>query len=574
MPNIHINHDRHIRRAAICTAVLVAQCHILSGCSQSNSDLDRIFEQYFEDYLELFPTEATLIGDHRFDDQLEISISAEHRSQQNSLATKYLSELKRVDPEALSGDDLLSYEVLMHKLEDEQRLLKYPSHLMPVSYMENFPDEFALWGKGEGDHPFNTEQDYRNFILRMERFPIWVDTAIENMRRGIEDGVVLPRAVTQETIKLVEPHVATEPSESTFYEPLRNMPLTLFEANRNEIRTEYEAVVSESILPSYRKLVDFLKNEYLPHSRTSFGWSDLPDGRDWYRDLVRSWTTTSYTPDQIHDLGTREVKRIYEQLTAAREANNTNERVLYRSEEELLEAYESQLTRITPAIEPYFGKLPIPRLEIRPTHLGPHYRPGTEDGQRPGAFMVYTGQLEENPQSISEALFFHEAIPGHHFQIALQQGADMPRFRRNLYFYSYQEGWGLYAEGLAEELDLYSTSDAAVDRLSAEMVRALRLVVDTGIHWLGWTAEESADYFERYYGYRPRVEIVRYMSLPGQALTYKLGELKLRELRDQFGASVHNAERLREFHMQFLTPGPLPLTVLEAQFVDDQTIQQ
>lgn len=549
-------------------AIVVTLCHVLAGCSSGQPDIDTVFAQYFEDYLALFPTEATSVGDHRFDDRLEISISDAHRSRQKSLIDTYLGELDEVDRKRLSGNRQLSYDVLRYKLEDERKLLAYPSHLMPISFMDCFPDEFALWGKGEGDHPFETAQDYRNFIRRMGRFALWVDTAIANMRRGIEEGVVLPRVVTRATIALIEPHVAARPDESPFYEPLRNMPDSISAAGREKIAEDYEAAIREFVLPSYRELVEFLESEYLPSGRDSVAWSALPDGRAWYLDLVRSWTTMATTPDEIHELGVREVERIFEELTAARSAPDSQERVVYDSEEELLEAYGALLARTTPQIEPYFGELPIAPLEIRPTHRGAHYRPGSEDGKRSGAFMVYTVGLEAKPQSVSEALFFHEAVPGHHYQIALQQGADLPRFRRNLYFYAYQEGWGLYAEGLAEELNLYSTPDAAVDRLSAEMVRALRLVVDTGIHWLGWTAEEAADYFERYYGYRPGREIVRYISLPGQALTYKLGELRLRELRDRFGASIEDADRLREFHRRFLAPGPLPMDLLEAQFAD------
>jgi uncharacterized protein (DUF885 family) len=527
---------------------------------------DAIFDSYFEEYLELFPSFATTVGDHRFDHRLENHISGEHRRRQAELYSATLDSLDRLDSHILSSDRRLSYDVLRYQLTNALALLEFPSHLMPIDFMNCLPDEFATLGSGKGEHPFTSLVDYENFLDRVDDYLVWVDTAITNMRTGIREGYVLPRIVAERTLELVERQVVADPETSPFVEPLRRLPGLLSEAEATDLEQRYRLTIRDQLLPSYSRLATFLRDEYLPACRDSVAWSDLPNGKAWYRLLVRSWTTTDQTPELIHQLGLREVARLsmeYRQAVAAAETAQSAPR--YSSEAELLRAYEQLAARIEPGLDALFGFAPRTLFEVRSTHLGAHYRPGSEDGTRPGVFLVNTNGLTEHPKTVSEALFLHEAIPGHHYQMSLQREALLPRFRKHSYMYAYMEGWGLYAESLGPELGLFVDSEANADRLHSELFRAIRLVVDTGIHDRGWSAERALEYFREHIGYAPGREVARYIAWPGQALTYKVGEQTILMLRERARSSLGPEFDIREFHERLLLSGPLPLDLLERE---------
>jgi len=558
-----------IARAAKAPArlllLLMATCMITIGAQATgDAKADALFEAYFEEYLALYPLIATQTGDHRYDDTFSITISENHRTKQQAFSQKYIAELDGLDAADLSAERKLSADLLRYTLQQQLDRLKFPDHLIPINTMSNFPDEFATLGAGGGDHPFTTADDFRNFRSRMLQFGPWVDVAIANMREGMKKGVVLPRVVAEWSIRMIAAHVVEDTAESKFSEPLKNLPSDMCADQQATFSAAYRATITEDVIPAYARLVDFMQNEYLPKARDTVAWQALPNGKAWYESYLRFWTTTNMSAEQIHALGLKEVKRIKAALDAATEAAKTAEPAIrYGTESELIGAYNALLARINPKLDTLFGFRPKTPFIIKGTHLGTHYRPGTTDGTRPGMFMLSTGNLAQRQAAVSEALFIHEAIPGHHYQIALQQEADLPAFRQNLYMYAYQEGWGLYAESLGEQLGLYQTPATQIGRLNSEIFRAIRLVVDTGMHSKGWTIEQASDYFDENIGFRPQRELVRYVSWPGQALTYKIGELKIIELRDRLKAKQGAAFDIRDFHRTVLMAGPVPLAILE-----------
>ena len=559
---------------------LIVACILSMGVTASqkadqntNDDAkaDALFEAYFQENLALYPFTATQTGDHRYDDQLAITISDAHRAKQKTFALRYVAALGKLDAAGLSPDRKLSADLLAYTLQQQLDLLKFPDHLMPINSMSNFPDGFATMGEGGGDHPFKTVRDFENFQKRMQQFGPWVDTAIANMRKGMAAGVVTPRVVTERVIGMVKAHVVDSTDQSKFVVPLKNLPDDMSASEQAAFAGAYRETITEDVIPAYARLAAFMKDEYLPASRTTVAWHALPNGKAWYNSYLQFWTTTDMTAEQIHSVGLQEVKRIKHAYDAANEAAKAAPPAdSYGTESELIAAYNALLTRINPQLDALFGFRPETPFIIKGTHLGTHYRPGTADGTRPGMFMLSTGYLDKEEGTVSEALFIHEAIPGHHYQIALQKEADLPAFRQNLYMYAYIEGWGLYAESLGETLGLYKTPTTQVDRLYSELFRAIRLVVDTGMHAKGWTIEQAADYFDEAMGFRPQRELVRYVSWPGQALTYKIGELKIIELRDRLKAKQGSAFDIRDFHRRVLMAGPVPLAILEQLLLGDK----
>ncbi len=536
----------------------------------ADAAVDRLFEEYFEELLALNPSLASTLGDRRYDNRWELTASDRYRESSRRLAEATLDRLHGIDAATLSADRRLSRDHLIYQLEQRLRLLAFPSHLLPLDSMECFPDTFATMGSGRGVHRFESLDDFENFLGRAEDLVRWVDLAIRRMQEGLDRGYVLPRLVTQETITLVARHAVATPAESVFIEPLERLPEDLSRRQRRRLRRRYLTTIDEQILPSYRKLLRYLETDYLPQSRESVSWGDLPAGREWYEALVAYWTSTDRSPEEIHALGLREVARIREQIAsleraedAGSEAQGSEER--YGTVAELIRAYEGLGRTVESNLASLFGDLTAPPLEIAPTHLVSHYRPGTPDGRRPGRFMVSVDRLAEYPRRPSRPLYLHEATPGHHFQFSVQQQARLPRFRRFGWESAYGEGWALYAERLGEELGIYVDSDDVWQRLHSELFRAIRLVVDTGIHRQGWSADDALDYFEAQAGYRPVSEVTRYVALPGQALSYKVGELKILELRMAAQRALGARFELSEFHRIVLESGSLPLQLLEPQ---------
>ena len=551
--------------------------------------LNTLFEAYFEETLRLNPVLATSIGDPRYNDRFEVSISPEWRARAERLDRDYLERVKAIDPKLLSGQDLLSYEIFRAGRELDLEGYRYPSHLIPLNQFYSTPNFFAQLGSGGGLQPFETVKDYDDFLKRLDGFVAWTDQAIVNMREGIAKGYTLPRVLGERVLPQLQAHVVAKPEDSLYFGPVRDMPADFSAADRERLTAAYRAAIETKVVPSYRRLHDFMRDEYLPKSRTSVGLDALPDGKAWYEYNVRDVTTTDYTPAQIHEIGLSEVARIRGEMKGVMEKVgfkgtldeffvflNTDPQFVHPSREALVQGYVDIKNRVDPELPRLFETLPKADYEVRAVEpfreksaAGGSYQAASEDGSRPGIFYANAYDLKARPKWAMEALSLHEGNPGHHFQITLQrEQKDLPKFRRFGGYTAYSEGWGLYAESLGPELGLYVDPYQYFGMLEGELFRAIRLVVDTGLHSKGWTREQVLDYIEENSATseaRRVSETERYIAIPGQALAYKIGQLKILELRSRAQRELGDRFDLRKFHTVILADGPLPLDVLEAR---------
>jgi len=547
--------------------------------AQPNPDarrLHELMEQYFEGELRLNPVIASSIGDRRYDDRYPVSIGEPHRKLQRAHYRRYLGALAQLQRGALDAPDKLHYDVFERMLARRIRGLAFDSHLQPVTQLAGAPVEFPLLGSGRGLHPFRSVADYDNFLKRIDGFQEWVETAIANMRRGMDLGIVQPGVVMQRALPQLEAMLVDDPARSPFYQPLRLLPDHVPGPERERLAGAYAKAITGQIVPAYRKLRDFIRDEYLPRARTGVGLSEVPNGEAWYRYLVRLQTTTELAPDEIFQLGQDEIARIRKEMARMREQSGVHGApAVYRSREDLLEAYEAIRTIVTPQLPRLFGRLPKAPYEIRAIepfreNASPsQYRAATPDGSRPGVFYVNAAGIETHARPASESLFLHEAVPGHHLQLSIQrEREDLPRLRRFGAYPAFVEGWALYAESLGAELGLYTEPRQIYGRLGSELFRAVRLVVDVGLHHKGWSRERALQFMMDTAGSSESdaaLEIDRYIANPAQALAYKVGQLRISALRARAEAVLGAKFDLRAFHDELLKDGALPLDLLEAK---------
>jgi uncharacterized protein (DUF885 family) len=563
-----------------------------SSQSQQSSPESRrindIFENYFEAYLELFPLYATQIGDHRYDHRLSNNLSAEHRAAQRQLYQETLEQLAAIDRSALVPAERLYHEVLDRSLRLRLEASRFPSHLLPVRQLGSLVIEFPLMGSGGGIHPFKTVADYDNFLQRIDGFVAWVDSAIVNMREGIQRGVVQPSAVIERTLPQLDAMIVADPQLSLFYQPIRRLPADFTSAEGARLSDAYRAAIAAKILPAYRRLSAFIRAEYIPATRQTTAWSALPDGQAWYDYLVRSQTTTDLTPDEIFQLGLDEIARIRQEMERLRRDSkfsgtieefakhlSQNAPRPHRSRPALVAAYQAIARIVQPQLAKLFGRIPAATFEVRAIEefrersAPSQYWSPSPDGSRPGIFYVNARGIENNPRRPSEPLFLHEAIPGHHFQISVQmERSDLPRFQRFGGYSAFSEGWALYAESLGRELGLYADTERYFSRLNSELFRAARLVVDVGLHRKDWSRAQALKFMaEITFGSEDGVaaEIDRYIANPAQALTYKIGQLAISAIRAKAETALGNRFDIRAFHDEMLKDGALPMSVLQAK---------
>ena len=564
----------------------------LAACAGAPPDrspeaaLDALVEEYFDRQLELSPMNATAIGDSRYDDRLDESTSPGFRERVLGIERAFLDRARRLDGAQLKPASRITYEIFVS--EREQALAGQPFHeeYMPFNQMSGMPMELAVYGSGTGPQPFKSVQDYERFLRRVAEFPRWVDGAIALMRTGMSRGITLPRPVISRMVAQLR-GIATPTAEASIYwGPIGTMPADFPAAERQRLTAAYADVLSRQVLPAYTRLADFLERDYLPAARTTVGWSDLPDGAAWYRWRIRGATTMDVAPERIHELGLQEVARIRAEMLAVKQQVGFNgdldaffgfleedPRFYFGSEQELLDAYRDVKRRIDALLPKLFADFPKADYEIRPVEefraasaAGASYQAPSADGTRPGIFYINTHNLRAQPRFGLETLSLHEAAPGHHFQIAIQQElTGLPRFRRFNNYVSYAEGWALYAESIGKELGVFTDPYQWYGRLSDEMLRAMRLVVDTGLHSKGWTREQSIRYMLDNSSMAESdvtAEVERYIVWPGQALGYKLGQLHITELRARAQAQLGERFDVREFHGQVLRDGAVPMDVL------------
>jgi uncharacterized protein (DUF885 family) len=574
---------------------LVSVITMLSfGCSSTKEqkpvDLNGILNQYASDNYALNPLLATSNNVHDYNDKLPIDIGEEHQQKVMALNTRYLDTLKTISYDSLTASEKLSVDILTYQLtiSNEQLGNKYGFYTPVDQFVFSFPQRFAVLGSGAGFIPFKDEKDYRNFISRMESFPKWIDQSINNMQGGLELNYTNPKASMEKVPAQLKPLFEADVENHIFYKPLQNLPETIDSAARIKLIADYTKAIETHIKPAYKKLNNFLVETYIPNTRSTTGLLDKSNGKAEYAFWLKYFTTTDMTGDEIFDLGLREVARIRIQMDSIKKMTGfkgdlsaffqyikTNPNFFpFNTEEEVLNRYRSFESLMEPQLNRLFNLRPKASFEVKATEkfrqagANAQYMQPSRDGKRPGIFYeVVRDPLKYNYFSM-EGLFIHEAIPGHHYQVAIQQEADIPEFRKSYWTSAFGEGWALYAESLGTELGMYTDPYQYMGRLNNEIERAVRLVVDAGMHHKGWTREKAIAYVLEN---QPVSEeeaiqrIERYMVVPGQAVSYKVGELKIRALRENAKQQLGDTFDIREFHDQVLKDGSLPLSILERQ---------
>jgi uncharacterized protein (DUF885 family) len=564
-----------------------AACTNMAKQSGNVTDsLHHIVQHYYDEKMLLFPLDATMNGEHQYDGLLQIDISEHFRQRLDSFYTRYQQSLQGIDTASLAPNDLISYLMLLREVSIGKEGLRFPDHLMPFQQFWGMTLTLPQLGSGTGAQPFKNKEDYEKFIHRMKTFAEWTDTAIVNMRKGMATGYVLPKTLVVKIIPQMA-DLAKKDTGNVFYAPLKTLPAALDSNARLQLKNEYTATIEQYVLPSYAKLKQFLQSEYLAKARTSSGIDSLPNGKEWYAYLIKSWTTTSLTPDEIFATGEKEVARIRGEMETVKTSTGfkgdlpafftflrTDKQFrIFTTPGQVLDSFRAIKDKIMPKVKQMYGHLPKTGFEVRQTEAfraasaSAEYMQGSADGTRPGVFYVPILNPKEFGYTGMECLFLHEAIPGHHFQISIQQENDsLPKFRRFTWIGAYGEGYALYCESLGKELGLYTNPYMYFGRLGDEIHRAIRLVVDVGLHSKGWTREQAIKYMldnEPLSEQEATAEIERYMAIPAQALSYKIGEMKIRELRNKYAQQLGNKFNIKDFHDELLGDGCVPLSVLE-----------
>lgn len=588
-------------------AALFAVLFLVAGCGESQTEsvtqtateateaadpgatLHALFDEHFERNLEMNPLSATFIGDYRYNDKMANSNSPEYRAAAKAMDEEFLARLLEIDRDQLGYQDQLSYDLFSINREQSLEGYQFPFHLQPINQFYSITNFFVQLGSGTSAHPFKTVKDYEDFLSRADDFSVIIDQIITNMKIGMEEGVTQPRILIEKLVPQIDAHVVDNPEDSNFYGPVENMPADFSDADRERLTAAYEDKISNVIVPAYQRISNFLGDEYLANARDTVGLYAQPNGDDWYAYMVRVRTTTDMTPDEIHQIGLDEVARIQDEMRGVMEEVgfdgdlkeffefvNTDEQFFYDEPDELIQGYRDMSDHITELSKDLFDVMPKTAFEVRRVEpfreasaAGGSYQAGTPDGSRPGIFYANAYDIKARGKWAMESLFLHEAIPGHHFQIMIQrENEDLPRFRRFGGFTAYSEGWGLYAESLGKELGVYTDPYQYFGGLNAELWRSIRLVVDTGLHAKQWSRQDVLDYMfanSAVAEVRAVAEAERFMAIPGQALAYKIGQLKIRAIRDKAEAALGDKFDVKAFHREVLKDGAMPLSMLEAK---------
>lgn len=548
---------------------------------------DTLFARYWEERMQLFPFEATANGDNRYNDRMTITISESFRDSLRRFYRKYLDQLATIDTTRLRDGEKMSCRIFRYELESNLKGLQFPTHLMPINQFWAFSLELPQIGSGEGNQPFKTVADYDNWLKRLSGFPAWADTAIANMRKGIAQGWVLPKALVVKIVPQLKSMLVADATKSVYYGPIKKLPVSFAAPDKERFTAAFTRAIDSQVIPAYRRLHDFMVGEYLPKARSTSGISALPQGAEYYQYCISSWTTTSLSPDSIYRLGLSEVARIEKEMNAIREQTGFKgdlpaffkfigeDRQFYpfSTPQQVIDSFWNIKKLEDPQLSRLFHKTPKTDFTIRQTEdfraasASAEYNPGAGDGSRPGIFYVPILDAKKFNAVGMNTLFLHEAIPGHHYQISLQQeDQGLPKFRRFLWYGAYGEGWALYTESLGKQLGVFDNPYQYFGHLSDAMHRAIRLVVDVGLHHKGMTREEAIAYMtghERISQEEATAEIERYMALPGQALSYKIGQLSISGLRARYEQQLGAKFKLASFHDEVLKDGCVPLEILE-----------
>lgn len=544
--------------------------------------LNRLFDDYWQFTLKASPETATFVGDPRYNDRWS-DYSADAANSNLQREAEFISRLGGISTAGLPEQEQLSAELLLRQLIDDQAGARFKTWQMPVSQQSGpqltFPQVIAVM-------PFATVGDYNNYLARLRAIPAVFAQVQDSMRAGVDSGRTIPRPLAQKAQAQVAALAAAKPEDSPFAAPLESFPAGIPAAEQKRIRIEAMQAITEQVLPAYNRFGRFLTAQYIPACRTTLAASALPDGKAYYEYLIRQSTTENRSADELHQLGLAEVKRDeaemlviakklgFNDLKSLNAALKADPKLHPTNAEQLLDAYRKPLAAMQAKLPELFGRLPKAPLEVKPvppyneaTAAPAYYEPGTPDGKRPGVFFVNTYHPQDRQLYVAETIAFHEGLPGHHLQISIAQELQgLPEFRKEGGYTAFVEGWGLYAERLGKDAGFYTDPHDDYGRLQADIWRAIRLVVDTGVHSKGWTRQQMVDFFHDHSAVDEssvQSEVDRYIGNPAQALAYKSGQLKLLELRDRARTALGTRFDLRAFHDEVLDSGALPLDVLE-----------
>jgi uncharacterized protein (DUF885 family) len=557
-----------------------------TNASAASKQLNKLADEYWDAQARFDPVSAGESGDNRFPDQIGMSIAPKNRAQQFALYKGYLKRLHAIRRDGLAQRDQTSYDILDYELKTALRFEPFPEHLLPLNQMDALPVTLANYSSGQQAQSLATVKDYQAYLSRLNQLGPWVDQAIANMREGMKRGIVQPKAIMEAALPQFKQLVAAKAEDSIYYSPVKNFPAGFSDADKKKLTASYRSTIDGKLNPALKRLADFIEHDYLPACRTSTGWSALPQGMDWYLARVASQTTTDLQPEQIHQIGLREVARIQGEFARIGPKMGYNgpaaglpvwvsEQAKYKpfkTEGEIIDVYRNLNTQLQAKLPALFSLRPKTPLDLRlepelsRATASDHYTPPAVDGSRPGVFWSVVNDPTLYGTTGMVTLFLHEGQPGHHFHIALMQELGLPNFRKFGGNNAFTEGWALYAETLGKEMGLFDKPEDYFGHLNDEMLRAVRLVVDTGMHAKGWTREQSIQYMRETLGYTEadaRNATERYMAWPAQALGYKIGALKIQELRARAEKELGPKFNLPKFHEIVLGEGTLPLALLE-----------
>jgi len=556
---------------------------------QTRIDFNTFLETYYQTNLKLNPLQATSMGDNRYNNLLPNFLSDSYKTETKNFYENTLQGLTGFDKNALSNSQQLSFDVLKWTCEMNLAEMEFNAELTPINQMWTMQLSFGQLASGQGAQPFNTVEDYNNWLQRVDGYLVWLKTTKTKMQEGIAQNYVLPKSLIKKVIPQLKAMVTQKAESHLFYMPIENLPERFTETEKAVLTAAFKNMIEQKVVPAYQDLYDFMSTTYLNAGRETSGISQVANGEAEYQFRIKKYTTTNMTAQEVHQLGLNEVERISKEMEKVKQqvgyegdlkaffdfVRNNKELMPYNEPQQIIDNFNKIHETIKPKVANLFGKTPKTGFEVRQTESfreassSAEYNQGSKDGTRPGIFYVPIPNSSQYNVFSDEALFLHEAIPGHHFQVSLtQENEELPEFRKTLWYSAYGEGWALYTESLGAELGLYTDPYQYFGMLGMEMHRAIRLVVDPAIHVMDWSREKAIQYSLNHEA-EPEASIIseieRYMANPGQALSYKVGQLKIRELRAKAEKTLGKKFDIKEFHNQILETGCIPLALLEAK---------
>lgn len=555
-----------------------------SNVSARVKALNQLLQEQWEYTLKNNPETATTLGDLRYNDRW--TESSKNQIEKDKKTTQnFLKRFEAIDSTGFSATDQLNKDLMIYQLKETLKSYDLKLYEMPFNQMWGLHLQFPGF---ISSIPFDNTKQYQDYIARLKQIPLILDQGIQLAKQGQKDGLMPPKYLIEKVAKQINSIATPAGKDSVFASPLKQFPNSISKAEQERLSREILQAIDQNVRPAYQKLGTFIQKDYLPHGRQHEGIWSLPNGDELYRYYVENNTTTLENPENIHQLGLKEVARIeaemlkiakaqgFNDLKSFQQSLKTNPAVFPKSREEILEIYRGYIAQMQPELPKLFGLLPKNKVEVLPVEqyrekeaAGAEYHQGTPDGSRPGQVYVNTGDFSERSKISMEATAYHEAIPGHHMQIDIAQNLpNLPMFRKQPNHTAYIEGWALYAEQLGKDVGFYKDPLSDYGRLSSELFRACRLVVDTGVHYKKWTRQQMIDFMREYSALDEpdiQAEADRYIAIPAQALAYKMGQLKILELRELAKQELGDRFDIKAFHDMILNPGTLPLNILDAR---------